>query len=207
MKKIFLPSLANAINAYLKLDPESQKRLQKLRGKVITLELLPFHLVFQCFFKESGLEIAADETLPAETKISGTPLQLCGVMLTKENRNHFFADDVAITGDAALGQQVIELFDDLQIDWEEHMSRFIGDVPAYHIGRFVSQVGNWFQNTEKSFAQDVTDYIHEEVKWFPSREALTDFFNEVDTLRMDVDRIAAKINNLQTYLTEDEDSQ
>jgi len=203
MKKMLLPSLTKAINRYLSLDPESKRRLSKLKGKAITIEFLPFHFTFQCLFHEDHVELQKDELLHTDTKIRGTPLQMLGVMLTKDNRQRFFAEDLVIEGNAEFGQQVIELFDELHIDWEEHLSRFTGDIPAYQVGRLLRGMNHWLSETEKSFAQNVNEYIHEEADYLPAREALQDFFAEIDTLRMDVDRTEAKINHLLA-LTENE---
>lgn len=204
MKKILLPSLTKAINTYLKLDPESGQRLQKMQGRAISIELLPFHFTFQCLFNEDGVTIDSDDTLMTDTQIHGTPLQMAGVMIAKNDRHRFFAEDLVMEGNAEFGQQVIDLFDELQIDWEEHFSRVVGDVPAYHIGRFIRGVSSWLSSTEQSFTQDINEYVHEEAELFPANEALKDFFSDIDTLRMDVDRIAARINKLKTSLEDDE---
>lgn len=200
MKKLFLPSLNKAINSYLNLDPESKMRVKKLSGKAIAIELLPFHFRFQCVFSEDNVEVFSDESIETETQIRGTPLQMMGVMINKDNRQQFFAEDITITGNAELGQQVIALFDELQIDWEEHMAQFVGDVPAYHVSRLMKKMGGWLRHSENSFSQDVNEYIHEEAGLFPSNEAFQDFFNDIDALRMDVDRAEIKIKKMKENL-------
>lgn len=197
--------LTKMINAYLQLDPESSQRLQKLQGKAITIEFLPFHFIFQCVFTDQQVDIVSDELLPTETKICGTPLQMLNVMINKENRQQFFADDLTIQGNAELGQQVIDIFDELKIDWEEHLSHIIGDVPTHHLGRFIQTIGHWLKTTEKSFSQNMNEYLHEEAEWFPTREALQDFFREIDTLREDLDRIEARIKHIRASLIDDKD--
>ena len=196
MKTLFLSSLSKAMNAYLSLDPESKNRLRHLQNKIITIELRPFHFIFQCEFSAEGVTLHADDILPAETKLTGTPLQMLGVMMTKENRNHFFSDDLMMEGNAEFGQQIVELFDELHIDWEEQLSHFTGDTSAHHISRFVRNVTGWLQQVDQHLSQDMNEYIHEEAEWLPHTEALQDFFNDIDTLRMDVDRAEAKINHL-----------
>lgn len=196
MKNIIFPSLAKAINAYIDLDPESQQRVSKLHGKIIAIEFLPIHLSFQCLFNENGINILTDETLEVDTTIRGTPMQMIGVMISKENRQRFFAEDLVIEGNAEIGQQVVELFDDLHIDWEEYLSKAVGDVPAYHATSFLRNLSSWLSQSEKSLSQNINEYVHEEAKWLPSREALQDFFNEIDDVRMDVDRLEARIKNL-----------
>jgi ubiquinone biosynthesis protein UbiJ len=200
MKNFFLNYLSQALNTYLRLDPESKQRLQKLNGQTITIELLPLHFIFQCLFTGEGITLLSDAATPAQAKICGTPLQMLGAILTRENRNHFFADDLTITGNAEAAQQVVALFDELHIDWEEFLSHLIGDVSAHHAGRFINKVSDWLHHAEETLNQNINDYIHEEAQWLPAHEALQDFFTDVDTLRMDVDRIEARLKNLAAHV-------
>lgn len=196
VKKYFLRALSKAMNTYLHLDPESTQRLHKLADKAITIELLPFHLKFQCVFTETEVKIYSDAEIETETNIRGTPLQMMGIMLNKTDRLRFFADDIQIEGNAEFAQQVIHLFDELQIDWEELLSKATGDIPAFRISQTLKGLGKWLRDAENSFNQNINEYVHEEAEWLPTKEALQDFFHDVDVLRMDVDRIEAKINQL-----------
>lgn len=205
MKAIFLSTLSKLINAYLRLDPESRSRLSMLQGKVVTVELLPIHFTFQLLFNPEGVVLEANETHFTDTKIIGTPLQMFGVVAAKKNRHHFFAEDLVLIGDAELAQQVIQVFDELEIDWEEMLSQLIGDVPAYHAAQAVQGIQNWLHQAQFSMTQNLNDYVHEEIKWFPSKEELKDFFSDIDDLRMDVDRVETKIALLEKSLIEDED--
>jgi len=200
MKKIIFSSIAKAINASLGLDPESHQRLQKLRGKTISIELLPLHLTFQCIFHDDGVAVQEGDALAAATIIRGTPLQMLGAMTSKEDRQRFFSEDLAIEGDAEVAQQVVELFDELDIDWEEQLSKLIGDVPAYHAGRLLRGARKFLHSASTSLMENFTEYAQEEARWLPAREALQDYFNDIDTLRMDVDRAEAKLQNLLAQL-------
>lgn len=195
---MFLPTLNKVMNAYLALDPDSEKRLSKLQGKVIAIELKPLNITFQCVFTASDVSLMMDDTLIPNTIIRGTPIQMLSMMITKHNRQQFFADDVVIEGDAELGQQVIQLFDELQIDWEEHLSQLFGDATAHHTGRLVEKTRSWLKDTIDSFSQNINEYLQEEAAWLPSREALQDLFQDIDTLRMDIDRLEARVKQAAT---------
>ena len=201
-------SLNKAINSYLQLDPESLQRIKVLHGKTIAIEFLPLHLKLLCQFNDDGIRILSNDhaatDITIDTAIRGTPLQMLGVMIAKENRHRFFADDLVIEGNAELGQQVVELFDHMHIDWEEYFSRIVGDVPAYHAGRVLRKFNSWLGTSENSLSDDINEYVHEEAKWLPTRESLQDFFAEVDIIRMDIDRMEARLKALTTTIYEDE---
>lgn len=204
IKKLLLPPLAAAINAYLKLDEASAGRLRRLNDKVISIELLPLKFSFQCVFRAAKVELVAEETLPADAKIQGTPLQMMGVVLTKENRHTFFAEDISITGDAEIAEQVIKLFDELAIDWEEYLSHLTGDVAAHHASRWVRKTRDWLSGLDRSFSQDVSEYLQEEAKLIPSKLALQDLFEDIDNIRMDVDRLLLRVKRIEDAINAEE---
>jgi ubiquinone biosynthesis protein UbiJ len=200
-KNFLAETLQKAVNAYVSLDPESLRRIQALDGKVVTIELLATGVVFHLFFTDGAIQIQPGKPVLADTIIKGTPLRLLHLAISREQRQQFFSDDVSIQGNLELGQLVIDLFDHLEIDWEELLSRFIGDIPAHHLGRLTGKFKAWTDMTRKIFSQDVSEYIHEEIDLFPPREALKDFFQDVDAVRMDTDRLEAKLKHLQKTLS------
>jgi ubiquinone biosynthesis protein UbiJ len=204
--------LQTALQRYLALDPETPKRLQALAGKRVLLELRGINLSCELVFADGTLQLwhspysAAlhtdyeknnmGENVP-DTIISGTPLRLLHMTLApKSLRKQFFADDITITGDLDLGQHVIDLFDQLEIDWEEPLSRIIGDAPAYQFSRVLREVTAWGKETYKTLLTDVNEFVHEEIPLFPAPEAMQDFFHDVDQTRMDADRLAARMQHL-----------
>jgi ubiquinone biosynthesis protein UbiJ len=188
-KQFLLETLQKALNRYLALDPESSQRLAALNGKWVALELLPLKLTFFLHFNQGQALLSSSALELPETTITGTPLRLMLLALVPHTeRKRFFADDVVMLGNAALGQQVIELFDQLSIDWEEYISRVVGDVPAHHAGNIVRQASNWMLKTRDILLQNLNEYMHEEINLFPPGEALQDFFHDVDVLRMDTDK-------------------
>jgi ubiquinone biosynthesis protein UbiJ len=186
-----------ALNYYLSLDPDSSRRLAKLQNKIVKIDLLGIDATFFLIFSAQDVRLATATDRKVNTFIKGTPLRLLHMSLSGNDRKQFFADDISIEGNLELGQQVIDLFDQMEIDWEEKLSQFVGDVSAHRVGNVARQIKSWVQQTRDTFVQNTNEYIHEEINLFPPREALRDFFQDVDELRMDVDRIEARISRLK----------
>ncbi|MCD6039251.1 MAG: hypothetical protein K0S27_651 [Gammaproteobacteria bacterium] len=197
----YLPKI---LNRYLALDPESSHRLQALQDKVVTIELLihksPSYKkgknIFQIIFSPTGITFKRQDFFESDVYIKGTPLSLLRMLLTKENRKNFFSEDVGIEGSLELGQQIIDLFDALEIDWEEYLSHWISDIPAHHLFKFVRKTALKGSRLQTTFIQNINEYIHEEASLFPPLEALQDFYNDVDNLRMDTDRLEKNMQQL-----------
>lgn len=196
MNVFFIQSIEKILNRYLMLDPESKTRLQALEGKIITIELSGLAFAFQLKILQGRMYLQKPVEDP-DVLIKGTPLFLLHLSLAKENRKQFFAEDVLIEGDLELGQQIIDLFDELEIDWEEYLSHYIGDVASHQIGNFVRRTKQFSKRTREVIVQNVNEYVHEEVNLFPAKEALQDFFHEIDEARMDVDRLEQRMKGLQ----------
>lgn len=203
IKTTLLSLIEQALNRYLSLDSASPARLKKLEGKVLHIELRPFHLLFQLHIKDKRMTLSTDSLQTPIATIRGTPVQMLGVALNRKERARFFAEDITIEGEAEAANQLIQLFDELSIDWEEPLSKMIGDVPTHHAARIWKNARHWFNQTCETLSDDVNQYVHEETNWLPSKLALADFFNDVDALRMDVDRIDAKIRWIHETLAHD----
>src|SRR3989344_8250035 len=129
----------NALNRYLVLDPESKSRLHALYGKTVAIELLGLGLHFHLAFTSQEIKLNMNAATKPDTTIKGTPFSILHMSLARDERKKFFAEDVIIEGNIELGQKVIDLFDSLEIDWEEYASHWIGDVPAHQLGRFIKK--------------------------------------------------------------------
>ena len=187
--------LSKALNTYLALDPDSKKRMRVLSGKSAVIELLPFHVRFYCIFEEESVRMELGDHHSADVNISGTPFSLMGMWLS-EDKKRFFTEDISIQGNAELGQQILAFFDELEIDWEEVLSHMVGDIPAHQTWCAVTGVSKWTKRACKTMVQNLNEYVHEEAEYVPPREAVRDFFDEVDELRMAVDRLDARIKGL-----------
>lgn len=188
--------LEKALNRYLALDHESKRRIALLRDKKVTIELLGTPLIVQMIFAEEKVQLDWNPTTTPDIRIKGTPLNLLHMSIAPEQRQRFFAEDVVVEGNMELAQHVLAIFDDLEIDWEEQLSQWIGDVPAHQTGRVLRSVKAFSQRVRRSLLRNVNEYVHEEVNLFPPPEALQHFFHDVDELRMDVDRLEARIEKL-----------
>lgn len=189
--------LEQALNRYLALDPESSQRLHKLENKVANIELRTARThTFQIHFHHHRAHLTRTLTHPADITITGTPLSLLTLALTPDKKHSFFKGHITIEGDAELGQQITELFDKIDIDWEEYLSHLVGDIPAYKLSQAANGILNWGKQAKARLLQNVNEYVHEEKPWFPPQDALQDFFQEIDELRLDLDRLEARIKNL-----------
>lgn len=189
--------LEKAINQVLALDPDTMERLKALQGKVIAIELRVINVTLYLIPGIEGLDVFGHFEGEPDTILRGTPLAMAKMGVAKEAGDVLFAGDVEISGDVELGQQFRDILDDLDIDWEEHLSHLTGDVVAHKIGNLVRGALKWGKQTTATLGQDTAEYLQEESRDLPNRGEVESYLKDVDTLRSDVDRMEARVNRLQ----------
>ena len=198
LKSITLKTLQKAIQRALALDPSSSDKIRALENKQVKMIIAPLSTSFFIVFKDGHLVLQADSNVPPNTTIHSSPLGLIRLSLLPASRvRSLFNDKIRISGDVILGQQVKNLFDSLDIDWEGHLAHFTGDMVAYQIGSFVRQGIGIKRQVSASFRQNVSDYVHDECRLFPSQQETEDFYEDVNALMLDVDRLEARLRRFK----------
>jgi ubiquinone biosynthesis protein UbiJ len=200
LKSTMLSGLQAALNRGLQLDPAALERLADLAGKAIEIRLRPFDLRFFLLPGAGGIELAAQLERAPDTVLSGTPLGLLRGALSRSERRELFDDDLRIEGDTDTGRRLKAVLDGIDIDWEEQLSRLVGDVAAHQLGNLARGFGRWSQETGASLTDDLDEYLHEEARLAPPRAEVEDFLAAVDVLRSDADRLEQRVARLQRRL-------
>ncbi|HAT7768639.1 TPA: hypothetical protein JAZ42_06240 [Legionella pneumophila] len=199
LKEYSLKALQTAINTAMKLDELMPQKLQKLDGKTLEMVITPLNVNFYIRFKEGEMQLLHRIDGRPDTIIHSNPMGLIRLSLLPASKaRSLFNDKIRISGDIELGQHIKKLFDEIDIDWEGHLAHFTGDVVAHQIGSFVRKGLEFKNQFNTSMQQNITEFLQEELRIFPSRNELEDFFAEVDELVLSVDRLQAHINNLMS---------
>lgn len=195
-----LGALQAALDRALRLDPAAAARFAPLAGKAIEIRLQPFDLRFYLLPGPAGIELAAELARAPDAVFSGTPLGLLRGALRRGERRELFGDDLRVDGDVDTARRLKAALDAVDIDWEEHLSRLVGDVAAHRLGTLARDLGGWTCDAGGSLAEDLADYLHEEARLLPVRAEVESFLAAVDVLRTDADRLEQRVLRLQRRL-------
>ncbi|VAW54685.1 Protein YigP (COG3165) clustered with ubiquinone biosynthetic genes [hydrothermal vent metagenome] len=190
--------IETAINRYLALDPEMLDKLAQFDGKVIKLVMTGIDKIFYMLPNASGIQVLTDYDGTPDTVLCGSPVSLFKMGLVSNTANMLLKGEVEISGDTRLGHQFKNIFSQMDIDWSEPLANLVGDGIAYQIQQSANKFSRWGKQSAASVSSSVSEYLQEE-----SRDVVTDtelniFYEEVDQLRNNVDRLQAKIKNLES---------
>ncbi len=187
-------ALERAINALIDLDLESKVRLADLQGQVIRLHIQGPDLEIFLFVHADEIEVMSAFDAEVDTTISGS---VASLMAMRDSSNALFSGDVEITGNIETGKKFKRYIDALDIDWEEHLSRLIGDTAAYQTGLFFDKFKSFIQETSQSLHSTVGEYFTEEAELTAPESEVKRFEEGVEVLRMATDRLSARIAVLE----------
>jgi ubiquinone biosynthesis protein UbiJ len=199
-------TLESALNRVIELDPTMTPRLSELQGRSVGLVVAGTDLALTLYPGPWGFYLRAGLDPAADAVIRGTPLALIRLGASDEATRELFAGEVRIDGDVRLGTRMRQLFTQLEIDWEEQLAGLLGDVVAHQLGRRLRELSAWRRRSGEALAADVGEYLNEESRTLPSRPETESFMAEVDVLRDDVERLAARLRRLREKRSPDGDA-
>jgi ubiquinone biosynthesis protein UbiJ len=196
IKPLLIGTFEAALNQYLALDQDSGYFLAPLAGKVIAITVQPFdETIYLCPSQES---IQCLDYFPGQpdTRLTGSIWALSSMGLSSTPMRSVFSGEVAIEGDMQTGRKFQELFDKLDIDLEEKLSQFTGDIIAHKVANFFRAGQNWSKESLETFRLNAKELLQEETRDLPSAPEVDIHYAKVDELRSDFDRLESRIARL-----------
>ena len=195
MKPLFITTLDKAINHALRLDSDTIARLATLEGKVIEINITDWSLTLFMLPYDYGVQILSSHESP-DAIISTT---LAGLMRYASASHKAPSQDegLQIKGDVRSAQTLHHILQKIDIDWEEHLSRWTGDSFAHSACQQLSRFKQAGSRIIRQLSEHTTEYLQVESDHLPTSKEVNHFTKEVNTLRDSVARLEAKINLIE----------
>jgi ubiquinone biosynthesis protein UbiJ len=202
VQSALLYSMETCINQVLSLDVEARKKLQNISGKALRVHIEKPQFTFTLLINDEGTihshqDKSSYKSPVVETTISGKASSIFKLLI-KRDTHSLHADGIVITGNTSLIESLQTIFQDLDLDWEYELNKFVGDIPTQAVSDSLKGAIKAANNTKQSVIQNVDEYLHDETKTFPSKTEATDFYHSIDALRLRVDRLQSKVDKLLT---------
>lgn len=189
-----------AFNAWLKLDEKThgnaRQRLQALQGKLIHLRLTNpgFDLYFLPTTEQ--VRISAHYDSPADVSIQGSALAFMRLSQADDSGKAMLENSIKIEGDLGLGTEFSKILREIDVDWEELLAQAVGDTVAHQAGQLARNTQGWVDQSAQAMRLNTQEYLQEESRLLPADAELNYYYEQVDQLRLDAERLEARINRL-----------
>ncbi|MDX1303917.1 SCP2 domain-containing protein [Photobacterium sp.] len=188
-------AVETSLNKLLKDDPDSLRRLARLRGKVISVTINEFgkKLIF-IFSQQIDVLAAYEGDVDCQLALN---LSVLPELRRKANLTRLIkADKLAVEGDIQLAQQFSTLLSGLKPDFEEKLSHYTGDIVAHTVVDGAKSGIRFIQRGVERCQRDLAEVITEEWKLVPQALEVAYFADQVDDLKSDCARLEARFNQL-----------
>ena len=195
-----LASVENGVNRILRLDSTAMARLQPLTGKVIAVECAAPPLQLFILPSDEGLLLASQWAADADCTLRAPASSLLRLVLSKDKTAVLHSPEVDLEGDSHALMALAQVLQDLELDWEYELSRWLGPVATALIGGHLRSRANWYQQGFASLNQNLAEYLSEEARTLVGEREAQARFNELDQLKLDLDRLEARVERLSRSL-------
>lgn len=186
-------TVSSALNELLQSDATAMEKLQQLDGRIMAICIRDTDLIAYAVPHSEGIELLRSYEGDVDVRITGRTADFIAYARASKRGDSIGAGRIEISGDLSTAQCVQSFLSELRIDWEEVLSRYIGDVGAHQTGRFFRALNAWRTNAAARFEDDLVEYLQIEARMVPTRRDAERAAHAVFTLADDVDRLEARI--------------
>jgi ubiquinone biosynthesis protein UbiJ len=102
-----------------------------------------------------------------------------------------------LSGDLEVAERYAKLLKLARPDLEEEVAKWLGDVPAHALGDVVRGARAWLERAGAALRMNAAEYLQEESRAMPAPLEARAFYADVERLRDDVERAAARLKRLE----------
>ncbi|HET8819370.1 MAG TPA: SCP2 sterol-binding domain-containing protein [Xanthomonadaceae bacterium] len=191
-------ALEAALNRALALDPETRDALARLDGRRVALRVAQPPLALQVTVEGDRLRVGpVDGERAADLDVRGTLAGLVSQLpMFRRGDDGPPVGTMRIEGDADLARRLQRLAERFDPDWHAPFVAVFGDVLGVQVAKVMAGALRQARAGARDLAETTVEYLTEESRDLVPREELAAFNDDVDALRDDVERIAARIARL-----------
>jgi ubiquinone biosynthesis protein UbiJ len=196
IRQVVLEGLQRALNRYVGESTAARDLLADLDGKSLAVEVAG--LGMQCVLAARGDAVVLAESIPegATARLRATPLALLQLMRSGDVGG-VRATHAEVTGDLHVAEAFATLLKLARPDLEEELSHWVGDVAARELGLAAAGAAAWLRRAGAAIEMNAAEFLQEERRVLPAPLEAQAFYADVERLRDDVERAAARLTQLE----------
>jgi len=191
-----ITDLETIINQLLIFDKESLVALSSFKGIVVAVDVQNTSSIFYITITESGVSLTNEFELIPDIIVRGSSFELYEYLISISNSQEFQTGKLEVAGDISVAQKIQSIVKNLDIDWEDYISNWIGDSLTHKLGRAVKNSINLLHSANKNIKYNLSDYLRYETEYLIDRNEQDEFSQSVDVLRDDAERLKLRINRI-----------
>ncbi|QLL13916.1 ubiquinone biosynthesis accessory factor UbiJ [Pseudomonas chlororaphis] len=195
-----LASVEHSLNRVLRLDSTALPRLQHLNGKVIAVDCRSPSVQLFVIPGDEGLTLAAHWAADADCTLRTPASSLVRLALSQDKTSVLHSPEVELEGDSGVLLELAAILQDLELDWEYELSRWLGPVATQLLSGHLRSRTRWYRQGFASLNQNLAEYLAEESRTLVGQHEAEARFSELDRVKLDLERLEARFERLSRSL-------
>lgn len=196
LTQALLAAVERGLNRVLELDSTALPRLAKLNGRVIAVQAPSPSLQMFILADGQGLRLAGQWAGAVDCTLRAPASALLRLALARDKQAVLHEPEVELDGDSGALMELAGVLQDLDLDWEYELSRWLGPVPTALLAGHLRSRAGWTRENLHSLQLSLADYLSEESRTLVGRREADARFAELDDLKLSLDRLDARIERL-----------
>jgi len=180
------------VNHVLRSAPLAMERLARHAGRTVVVHVGPVDTALT--IQTTGEVMRAVPGAARDLDVRISPFLLPRLAAGEEAAYR----DIELEGDMELAQEISFIARNLDWDFEEDLSRAVGDVAAHRIAGGARAMRKWSRDAALRMAQGAAEYWTEESPLIASRVKVEDFVAGVSQLRDAIERLEKRVERLES---------
>lgn len=190
--------LEAALGRALALDQDTRTALRDIDGRSVVLELAAPPLALRIAVADGRLRVGpardrAEPDLAVRATLGGLLAQLPFLRAAAAPP----VGKLRIEGDAELARRLQRLAAGFDPDWQRPFARVFGDVLGVQVANAIAAALRQAGALAVAGAENLADYLSEDSRDLVAKAELAAFCDDVDRLRDDAERLAARVARLR----------
>lgn len=200
-------AIESAINKALDWSYNGHELTAPLLGKRVIMHLQKIDFVCKFDFAGSGVVVSGDDSdvycsLPDDLQENECWISVSLSAVDKLKSSHNLTQLIKkgaldFAGDLQILQSFSSLFNKLELDFEEVLSRYIGDVPAYQASQNAQQLFKFGKQSFEQLATTLSDAALDEKNIAVRKIMVINFSDEVKQVSQAYERLEARLTLLE----------
>ena len=179
-----------AFSTALYLDETGGQAFKALEGKVVELWIAPVKFPLFCLINHG--KITTQTTLNGQADVTlKTGMRQLRV-LTQEG----YFETKYIRGDKVLGERFVQAMERLEVDWEEQLSHYTGDLIAFKVGHGVRTLLKTKTSAKQKMDDTFKEYLQFELQATPTKSQVNHFSLQVTETATALEALETRIERL-----------
>lgn len=191
-----LKSVEHIINRLISDDKDALLRMARLSGKCIELCIVNKSIRIYIWPSSSGVKLDTTSEDRVDVTIKGSTSDMLSYVLAAKESTSSQKRNLEVIGDIGLAQEFQNIMKSIDIDWEEYLSAYTGDVLAHTLGNIFKAGAEYTAYASNKMREDISEYLMYEKRVLLSDIEVNEFISKIDVLRDDVERLKIRIDRL-----------